>query len=157
MRGTPLLRLLNPTEKLMKHRVIVAGGRNWRDRERVETVLRRAYAALSQGLLFAADGVKAIPDQPMFVHGACPSGVDWIVRDYCLRMGWMQDPHPADWEKHGKAAGPMRNQRMVDRGAGLCLAFPTAESRGTWDCIRRAVAAGIETRIYPELKREPVA
>lgn len=39
---------------------------------------------------------------------------------------------------------------MVDLGADICLAFPTKSSIGTWDCVRRANAAGIRVIIVPE-------
>jgi hypothetical protein len=32
--------------------------------------------------------------------------------------------------------------------ARLCLAFPTPSSRGTWDMVRRATAAGIEVEVH---------
>jgi len=57
------------------------------------------------------------------------------------------------WDRQGNAAGPMRNKRMADLGAVLCLAFPKGESRGTWDCIKRANRAGIPVRIVPERRR----
>jgi DNA-binding MurR/RpiR family transcriptional regulator len=53
--------------------------------------------------------------------------------------------YPADWEAYGKAAGPIRNQRMLDEGKpDLVIAFsdlPTTS--GTYDMIKRAKAAGI--------------
>jgi hypothetical protein len=44
-------------------------------------------------------------------------------------------------------AGPIRNQEMVDAGAEMCIAFHRAigASRGTKDCVRRALAARIPT------------
>ena len=48
----------------------------------------------------------------------------------------------ADWNKHGRAAGPIRNQRMLDEHKpDLVLAFPGG--RGTADMVRRAEAAGV--------------
>jgi len=50
---------------------------------------------------------------------------------------------PADWETHGKAAGPIRNQRMLDEGRpDLVVAFPGG--RGTSDMVARAKRAGVE-------------
>lgn len=50
---------------------------------------------------------------------------------------------PADWDKYGRAAGPIRNQRMLDEGKpNLVIAFPGG--RGTADMVRRATAAGIK-------------
>lgn len=49
----------------------------------------------------------------------------------------------ADWKKHGKAAGPIRNQHMVDHyKPELVVAFPGG--RGTADMVRRAKAADVK-------------
>jgi len=51
----------------------------------------------------------------------------------------------ADWKKHGRAAGPIRNREMVRLAAHLgvaaCIAFPGGA--GTEDCTKQAVAAGL--------------
>ena len=58
----------------------------------------------------------------------------------CAEWAWdRQVPvatYNANWREHGKAAGPMRNQRMIDEGkpdAGV--AFPGG--RGTADMVQR--------------------
>ena len=76
------------------------------------------------------------------VHGDAP-GADTLAKQVAEEYGMQVEAHPADWRKHGKAAGPLRNQRMVALGADICLAFPEPGSRGTLDCMRRAEAAGI--------------
>lgn len=87
----------------------------------------------------------------VIIQGGCPTGADSLAREVAEEYGTHMETFPADWKKHGRAAGPIRNQAMADAGASLCLAFPSAgRSTGTWDMIRRAVAAGIETHIYPE-------
>ncbi|MCG7607140.1 DUF2493 domain-containing protein [Mycobacterium sp. CnD-18-1] len=88
------------------------------------------------------------------VEGQCPhGGADKFAEDY-VRVATVEghdvwhDPFPANWKALGKRAGPYRNQQMVDAGADVCLAFPTAESRGTYDCIRRAEEAGIHVKVF---------
>jgi hypothetical protein len=130
------------------HRVIVCGGRDWSDVESVHSELR---------YLMSTNGT------PMYViHGACPTGADAIAD------AWAKDPenanwgcygvrlkrYPADWNKHGKSAGPRRNQQMADDGAELCLAFWDGASRGTLDMITRAAKAGIPVRIVPPRRLE---
>lgn len=90
------------------------------------------------------------------VHGDCPTGADHHASALCAdRPHLTEERHPADWEKHGRKAGPLRNQRMVDLGADVCLAFPYGESRGTRDCARRAEMAGIPVEwIYVDDERE---
>jgi len=54
--------------------------------------------------------------------------------------------YPANWKKHGKAAGFIRNQQMLDEGhPDLVIAFPGG--RGTADMVRRSKEAGIPTRV----------
>lgn len=54
--------------------------------------------------------------------------------------------YPADWEKHGKAAGPIRNQQMLTEGKpDIVVAFSDnlSNSKGTADMCRRAHKAGL--------------
>lgn len=83
------------------------------------------------------------------VHGDAPGAdsIAAVVAEGYLQVAQIQ-PVPADWETYGKAAGPIRNQRMVNLGGyNLCLAFPEPDSNGTWDCVKRASLAGIRVNI----------
>jgi hypothetical protein len=100
-------------------------------------------------------GARSAYNRPtVLVHGACPvgdGGVDGIAERYITgpyRHLVTTEPHPADFAGRGAKAGPERNQRMVDLGAGVCLGFPGPDSRGTWDCLKRAAEAGIECRVF---------
>lgn len=56
------------------------------------------------------------------------------------------EKYPADWEKYGKVAGPIRNQQMLDEGKpDVVYAFTDdlSNSRGTADMCRRANKAGV--------------
>ena len=70
------------------------------------------------------------------------------------RMGYRVsvERHPADWDRHGKGAGPIRNRAMAKSGADRCLAFWDGESRGTLDMITVATKHGIPVRIVPKAK-----
>lgn len=76
-------------------------------------------------------------------------GVDRFGVTWARSRGVAVDPYPAAWWRWGNAAGGIRNQAMCDAGAALCLAFPTRTSIGTWDCVRRAKAAGIAVVVHP--------
>jgi SLOG family YspA-like protein len=55
---------------------------------------------------------------------------------------------PADWNKHGKAAGPIRNKQMLDEGKpDLVVAFLAENSRGTKNMIEQATKAGIPVKV----------
>lgn len=47
-----------------------------------------------------------------------------------------------DWDRHGRSAGPLRNQVMVDHADAL-FAVWNGKSRGTADVIRRAKEKGL--------------
>jgi len=112
-------------------RVLITGSRDWTD----EQAIRAALANITMW-----HGAEIV-----VVHGACPTGADAIAdrvaRDW--GGGMTVERHPADWNAHGKAAGPLRNKHMVSLGADVCLAFPQGESRGTRHCMSEARAAGI--------------
>lgn len=127
-------------------RILITGSRNWTD----PLPIRRAIEA--------AIGDRD-PRTVTFVHGAA-RGADslgsWVATD----LGCIVESHPADWDKHGNAAGPRRNIEMADLGADVCLAFPRPESRGTHHMIRVCNDRGIrveEAERHPEwFIRQPV-
>ena len=118
-------------------RLLVTGSRDWTDRERVLRAIE-----------FRTLGIQL--DDLVVVHGHCPTGADAIADELAAGSGVRVERHPAFWAAWGQAAGPLRNQVMVDLGADLCLAFITGTSRGTLDCVRRAEAAGIPVIRYFE-------
>ena len=118
----------------MTYRVIVTGSRDWTD-------ARPIYVALDQVL-------RAHPDLVVVEGGA--SGADLISKRWALWNDVRWEEYLADWAKHGKGAGPIRNQVMVDKGADEVLAFPLERSVGTWDCVRRAKAADIVVHVYKD-------
>lgn len=92
-----------------------------------------------------------VPLQGFIVVEGGQTGVDRAARSWAEgRPDWVTpETHEADWIKHGKAAGPIRNTEMVEAGADLCVAFPALDSRGTWDCVRQAADIGIHVIIFP--------
>ena len=112
-------------------RVLVCGGRNY---ERVS----RIYGELDALL-------REIPHGCMRVIQGGASGADRVAREWCISREVEYLNYPANWVAHGKAAGPKRNQRMLDDGKpDLVLAFPGG--RGTADMVRRAELAGVPVR-----------
>lgn len=129
--------------QLTYHRILVTGSRRFTDAQALEAALLDTWHDTTQ-----------LGGQMLVVHGACypmpdPSGnrpyrsADWLTHLWCVARSIPDEPHPADWHTHGRAAGPLRNQAMVDLGAHLCIAARLGASTGTRDCTRRAHAAGI--------------
>lgn len=115
-------------------RILVCGGRSFRDTDLLEATLEQELAASPTGLTI--------------VHGGA-SGADaianaWAWGKRAKGLNVRAEPHPADWARYGKAAGPIRNGEMVDSTPDLVLAFQGGD--GTADCVRQAQAAGLEVR-----------
>lgn len=121
-------------------RLIVCGGRDFHDYDRLASVM---------------DRLRAIRPIAMVFHGNA-RGADTLAHRWCVDRGVKVHPVPADWAKHGKAAGPKRNQAMLGQGIDLVVAFPGG--RGTEDMVKRARAAGVMvTRVVanPGLRPAP--
>jgi len=86
-----------------------------------------------------------------FHFGDCPTGVDKVVSTYLQGLSYKVVAHPADWDTHGKAAGPIRNQGMLDLGPVVVFVF--SGGRGTRDCHNRAQKMGIEI-VYVSSKNQ---
>lgn len=112
-------------------RVLVCGDRNWTD----EGAIRQELAKL--------------PEDAVVIHGAC-RGADRLAGQIAQELDLSFEEYPANWEKFGKAAGPIRNEQMLLSGLDLVLAFHTdlSQSRGTAHMVRIASYAGIEVRVF---------
>jgi hypothetical protein len=55
--------------------------------------------------------------------------------------------HKADWEHHGRAAGFLRNQQIVD-DADRVIAFWDGESKGTKDTIDKTLKAKKDLEVH---------
>lgn len=117
-------------------RVLVTGSRTWTDADEIAWALLQVYEEFGPFTL---------------VSGACPQGADriaeQIVEDWNL-SGMEIERHPADWGRHGKRAGFVRNQEMCDSGIDFCLAFIHAGSKGASHTARIAKQNGIPTKVW---------
>jgi len=114
-------------------RVIIAGSRSLTDYEFVDAAMeqfgRLCGRPLRQVVSGGARGVDAL-------------GEAW-AKDRAIPV----KVFPADWNKHGKAAGPIRNQEMADYANAL-VAVWDGKSRGTKDMIDRACKCGLLVYVY---------
>lgn len=61
-------------------------------------------------------------------------GADAMGEQYAVEYNIPLKIYPADWEKHGRAAGPIRNRHMAEYGDQL-IAIWDGKSRGTKNMI----------------------
>src|SRR5690348_8995897 len=114
-------------------RIIICGSRNWYHRQPIHDEIDRLYQRYGSRLVI--------------IHGAA-RGADTIAGDYAQHLRIAVEAYPADWSK-GKAAGPLRNQQMLDTGIDGVVAFDMGGS-GTADMMRRAKAAGVPVIRYTQ-------
>lgn len=127
-----------------RHLMLVTGSRKWT----AEDPLWKACEHFRLGM--------NIYDMIHVMHGACPTGLDKMFEDLCDSFVSITSlPIPAQWDMFNKQAGPKRNSAMVDMARVLsdygwrvaCYGFPLPDSKGTWDCMRKARASCIDTYV----------
>ena len=117
-------------------KVLICGDRNWQDREYI-------YDRLDE--MVPLYGISEV------IEG-CARGADRMAEWWAHERGLTIHHFPADWDKHGKAAGAIRNHQMLVTGQPyMVIAFHTnlQESRGTKHMVEIARAAGIQTFVFP--------
>lgn len=75
------------------------------------------------------------------------SGVDECAEDLASIYDHDYVEYEAEWEKHGDAAGPIRNEQMAEDG-DMLIAVWDGESQGTKNMIGQAVEKGLEIAVH---------
>lgn len=86
-------------------------------------------------------------DVTELVSGMCPSGVDYHGLSWADKNGVKIKKFYADWGKHGRAAGPLRNAEMAAYADAL-VAVWDGESRGTKSMLELMKAKGKPIKLY---------
>lgn len=106
-------------------RVVVTGGRDYADRQRLFGALDALHARLPITLL---------------IHGGA-QGADHLAWVWARERGIPDEVYFADWNL-GRKAGPLRNQRMLDEGKPDRVVIFRG-GKGTDDMTRRALRAKV--------------
>lgn len=119
-------------------RVIVSGGRDHQPNAAEVEAFARIWHDLTWG------------EDAELVHGACPTGVDAWADRWGKSNGFVVTPFRADWKRHGKPAGPIRNREAAAYTApvGACVLFPG--NSGTRDMRAAALAENLVVRLVAE-------
>lgn len=111
----------------MASRVLICGDRNWDD-----------YAAVERF-------VSTLDADAVVIEGEA-RGADTMARVAADARGLIVLRFPALWDRHGRAAGAIRNHQMLTEGAPTLVAYFHSNleaSKGTKDMVTRARAHGI--------------
>ena len=110
-------------------RVLVCGGRDYENADRVSEVLSRIFAERGGVHLIHGDA-----------RGADRCAATWGEQN--LMPGRVHS-YPANWKAFGRSAGPIRNRQMVEEGKpDLVVAFPGG--KGTANMVKLAREANVE-------------
>jgi orotate phosphoribosyltransferase len=116
-------------------RLIIAGTRNFFDYEyfkkTVDSILKETPKEIISG------GAK---------------GADYLAYRYAHEKKIPFTEVRAEWEKHGKAAGPIRNKAMASMGTH-CIVFWNGKSRGTRNMIDNATCSNLRLIVHDYIKK----
>lgn len=118
----------------VRYVVLVTGAREWIDADAI------------------ADRLRCYPGA-LVIHGGA-HGADMIAHTIAESWG-MHTLCESYFGDVGLRGGPARNALLVDLAATYAAhgytvvveAFPTASSRGTWDCVSKAERAGLKVTV----------
>lgn len=123
-----------------KPRILVCGGRDYDDYRHVARTLD-SICAEREWIMEPDEFGNWLP-QVVIIHGGA-RGADCLADQWAV-VNWQESVEfPADWKRHGKMAGPIRNLQMLEEGKpDLVVAFPGG--RGTAHMVKAAEERGIE-------------
>lgn len=110
-------------------RILVCGGRDYKNWEKVHSVLDDLRSTESNIIEIIHGDAK----------GADSWANDWAIKNYQPRH-----VYPAQWDIYGKPAGVIRNRAMLSCNPELVIAFPGG--KGTANMVKIAKEAGIEVK-----------
>lgn len=111
--------------------IIVAGDRDFTNYDYLEQCLNSLFNT----------------ERPRTIISGCARGVDTLAIQYAQKHNLPLMKFPADWDTHGKSAGPIRNREMA-RNATHLVAFLTPHSKGTRNMVKQAREFGLTVKIY---------
>ena len=123
-------------------RIVIAGGRDFEDYQLLCAELD-AYLRANA------------PSLSVIVVSGCASGADTLGERYAAERGYGIEKFPPDWEKHGKAAGVVRNKQMA-QAADAVVVFWDGESKGTKHMIDSAKQNRIPCKIITYKRKEAI-
>ena len=86
--------------------------------------------------------------RPSLIIEGGAEGADHLAWQVAIELDIPYQEYKANWVKHMKSAGAIRNQKMLDKGKpDHVLAFPAPDSKGTWDMVNKAKKAGVPVTV----------
>lgn len=131
-------------------RVLVCGDRWWGRMADWEGKLLPRSMKEKKLLIEILDQFHLTTPITLLIEGEA-KGADLQARSWAEKNGVPVQPYPADWDRHKKAAGPIRNTQMLKEGRPeVVLAFHSnlTLSKGTAHMMKLAKQKGIPVQLY---------
>lgn len=122
----------NNTSSKPVFRVIIAGSRHYADYSQLRDVCDNLLAD------------KCQTHRIVIISGGA-QGADSLGENYARERGYALKRYPAQWDKYGRAAGPIRNAEMA-RNADALVLFWNGKSRGSLNMKQEAEKIGLPVR-----------
>ena len=117
----------------IQYRVIIAGTRTFND----YNLLKESCEYLLQ---------ESMEKQQIIIVSGHARGTDTMGERFAKEHGLPCEYYPANWQIHGRAAGPIRNKEMANNADAL-IVFWDGHSRGTRSMINLARKMGLQVAI----------
>ncbi len=91
-------------------------------------------------------------ENKIVILSGCANGADKIGERYAEENGFKVEKYPANWEKYGRRAGPIRNRLMAEK-ADYVICFWDKKSKGTKSMIDYAIKFNKPIKIYNTCRR----
>ena len=122
-------------------KIIIAGGRDFKDRILMSNKMASLISNITDGIEIVSGGQVTVDKFTGEKYGADYLGEQWAEFNQ-----YRVEKFPADWDTHGKSAGPKRNRQMAEYADAL-VAFWDGKSRGTKNMIDEAKSLGLKVRV----------
>jgi len=120
-------------------KILICGDRNYKDWEKVQNY------------------INTLDLETTIIHGGA-KGADSLAGNIATAQGFDVLKFPAEWDTHGRSAGIIRNQQMLDEGQPDLVVYfhdDIENSKGTKDMITRAKEDNIPVIGNPHVVFDP--
>ena len=113
----------------------------------MKTIIAGSRGITDIATVAAAIVASGFQDQITEVVSGAARGVDRLGEQWAASVGIPVKSCPADWRRHGRGAGLIRNREMADY-AGALIAVWDGQSRGTRSMIELAEDRGLTVYVH---------
>ena len=126
-------------------KIIIAGPRDFTNQSFVFSALDIVFSKLTKNQRKDNNPLEIKNLESIEIIEGGATGIDTLAKFYAINKNIKYKEFPADWNKHGRAAGPIRNKQMAEY-SDILIAFRYVDnpSRGTENMIKQAKESNLK-------------